>query len=189
MHAKKRRRRSTFQSQASFSLFFSFFFFFSPYPTRVDRSSTTDWCNCVTGSSSKVTDRPSWPPPSRRAHNVCKYVDEATVRIPPDILPYKRRRFLTGGHCPAIGLTIKTIVSGSSWNYLSCWEIGGGFRRDSFVRGQVYLGIEFLELNIFFWDEILININDGGLERSTIDGLFANVWNVRSNGVIVTFGL
>lgn len=131
--------------------FFLFFLFFSPYPTRVDRSSTTDWCNCVTGSSSKVTDRPSWPPPSRRAHNVCKYVDEATVRIPPDILPYKRRRFLTGGHCPAIGLTIKTIVSGSSWNYLSCWEIGGGFRRDSFVRGQVYLGIEFLELNIFFF--------------------------------------
>lgn len=47
MRTKKRRRRST-------TLFFL-------WPTRLDRSSTTDWCNCVTGSSSKVTDRPSGP--------------------------------------------------------------------------------------------------------------------------------
>lgn len=133
-----------------FSFFFSLFFF--PYPTRVDRSSTTDWCNCVTGSSSKVTDRPSWPPPSRRAHNVCKYVDEATVRIPPDILPYKRRRFLTGSHCPAIGLTIKTIVSGSSWNYLSCWEIGGGIGGIRSFEGRcIWVSSSSLGLNIFFF--------------------------------------
>lgn len=50
-------------------------------------------------------------------------------------------------------------------------------RRDSFVRGQVYLGIEFESWvkYLFFSDGILINNNNGGLERSTIDGLFANV--------------
>lgn len=41
----------------------------------------------------------------------------------------------------------------------------------------MYLGIEFESWvkYLFFSDGILINNNNGGLERSTIDGLFANV--------------
>lgn len=51
-------------------------------------------------------------------------------------------------------------------------RISEGFVRSrAGVFGYRVLGIKYF----FFWDEILININDGGLERSTIDGLFANV--------------